>query len=93
MNEKRIDEKKKRKTKILFRPSPKFLLRRKIYSPISGSSETFGLFPKQPRTSAITDDYYHIEVLFQRKLIIFFCLLRDGPPEYQTSVPEQNFLF
>lgn len=49
------------------RPPPRFLLRRKIYSPISGSSEKFTLFPKQPRTSAITDDYFHIEVLFPKK--------------------------
>ncbi len=45
-----------------FRPRPKFLHSRNIFSPLSGSSEKIILLPKQPRTSAITDDYYHIEV-------------------------------
>jgi len=46
-----------------FRRTPKFLRLRHIFTPVSGgSSEKIALFPKQPRTSVITDDYYRLEV-------------------------------
>ena len=73
-----VNDWKKEQTKVMFSRSlrrllPKFIRGRKTYTPASGSSGLFSLLPRANRASAVTDEYYRIEVDLHSLKVFHHC--------------------